>query len=131
MSVESRLGLDADMGYFIAECWPGWVAQLPQLAAAEDPRQLRVWMEDADPERVDDVLHALVWLGSVEGGDDVAAATVICWVLVPGTAFIARQLRGLSPDIDHLVASRGLAGLAHTSSPRRSPSTPPPSANPP
>lgn len=68
MSVESRLGLDADMGQVTADASASWSGQLPQLAVVEDPRDLRAWLKDADDQWADDVLCALVWLGSVEPG---------------------------------------------------------------
>ena len=55
MSVESRLGLDADMGPVTADAWASWSGQLPQLAVVEDPRDLRAWLKDADDQWADDV----------------------------------------------------------------------------
>lgn len=70
----------------------------------EDPSRLRAWRRTADPATADDVIHALASLASTQGADDRDAALVVAWLLVPGASFVARQLRSLSPDIDHLVA---------------------------
>ena len=44
-------------------------------------------------------------MASTEGGHDRDAALALAWLLVPGAAFLARQLRTLSADIDHMVAA--------------------------
>jgi hypothetical protein len=104
MSVESRLGLGPNMESVVADAWQRWVADRPQLAAVEDPRRLRVWLQEADSQLADDVVHALAWLASTEGGDDTDAAQGLAWLLLPGACFVARQLRTLTPAIDHVVA---------------------------
>jgi hypothetical protein len=105
MSVESRLGLGSNMESVIADAWQGWVVRQPALAAVADPARLRSWLREADFQLADDVMHGLAWLASVEGGDDIVAASALAWVLLPGASFIAHQLRTLDPAIDHLVAS--------------------------
>lgn len=105
MSVEEHLGIDSNLEQVIAGAWPGWVRQRPALGAVTDPNRLRSWLQAADPEGADEVMHALVWLASTQGADDTVAAQVVAWLLVPGASFTARQLRSLSRDIDHLVAS--------------------------
>lgn len=51
-------------------------------------------------------MAALAHRGHREGGDDVTAAAVVCWVLLPGAATLAARLQPLSSDIDALVASQ-------------------------
>ena len=87
MSVAVQLGFcdrgtdplpDGDAG------WRTWVDQFPCLAGIGDPRSMRAWLTEAEPGEADEVLHALATLGSASGGDDVDAATVLAWALLPG-----------------------------------------------
>jgi len=105
MSVEKHLGIAANLEQVLTGAWPGWVGRRPVLGAVDDPSRLRSWLQDADPELADEVLHGLAWLASVHGADDRDAAAVLAWLLLPGASFTARQLRSLSAEIDHLVAS--------------------------
>lgn len=106
MSVQTELGLNPNMENFIANAWPGWVERQPTLAAVTDPTQLRAWLKAADTHLADEVLHALAWLASTDGGRDLDAALTLAWLVVPGAAFLARKLRSLAPDIDHVVAAQ-------------------------
>ena len=45
-------------------------------------------------------------LGSPSGADDLAAASVLAWALLPGACALAHRLRGLSPRIDEVVAAQ-------------------------
>lgn len=105
VSVEKHLGLATNLEQVLTGSWPGWVARRPVLGAVAEPSRLRSWLQDADPALADEVLHGLAWLASVEGADDRDAAAVLAWLMVPGASFTARQLRSLSKDIDHVVAS--------------------------
>lgn len=106
MSVQTELGLDPNLENYIANAWPGWVDRQPVLAAVTDPRELRAWVKTADTHLADEVLHALAWLASTEGGHDRDAALTLAWLIVPGAAFLARKLGSLAPDIDHVVAAQ-------------------------
>lgn len=106
MSVESELGLNPHLGRVMVESWPGWAERRPVLLRVSDPCGLRGWLQDAAPELADEVVYGLSWLASVDGGDDRQAAEVLAWLLVPGAAFLARQLRTLTPDIDQVVAGQ-------------------------
>lgn len=105
MSVQSKLGFGPTLDPAIVDSWNRWVEQRPALAAVPDPRQLRAWVAQVDPEVADAAVHALAWLASVEGGDDLDAAQALAWLLIPGASFVARQLQTLTPTIDHVVAS--------------------------
>ena len=108
MSVATYLGLDAASTAFIELelHWAGWVDQFPRLARAGDLRSLRGWLAGAEPAEADEVLHTLATLGSPSGADDLAAASVLAWALLPGACALAHRLRGLSPRIDELVAAQ-------------------------
>jgi hypothetical protein len=53
----------------------------------------------------DEVLHALVQIGSPSGGDCRSAAWVVAWALLPGAIAVARQAPAV-PETDALVASQ-------------------------
>lgn len=48
----------------------------------------------------------LARLASPRGGDDVAAAGALAWLLLPGACTLAYRLRTLSPRIDEVVAAQ-------------------------
>src|SRR5829696_9331092 len=85
MSVATHLGLDPVSTAFIEleQHWAGWADQFPRLARAGDFHSLRGWLAAAEPAEADEVLHTLATLGSPSGGDDLAAASVLAWALVP------------------------------------------------
>ena len=109
MSVAGQLGLDEANGVWLiqaAERWPGWAASEPALGVVAGPRDLRGWLRTADPIDADAVLKALVRLASPTGGDDLAAAMVVAWALLPGACSLARRLQTLTPRIDEVVAAQ-------------------------
>ncbi len=105
MSVETELGLGSNLESVMAAAWPSWTIRQPALGRVDDPRRLRAWLQDADPTEADEVVYGLAWLASTKGGHDRDAALVLAWLLVPGASFLARKLRTLSRDIDHMVAA--------------------------
>src|SRR5215207_2929916 len=108
MSVATHLGLDpASTAFIELELhWAGWVEQFPRLAQAGDFHTLRGWLAAAEPAEADEVLHTLATLGSPSGADDLAAASVLAWALLPGACALAHRLRGLSAGIDEVVAAQ-------------------------
>ncbi len=106
MSVETELGLGSNLESMIADAWPSWTTIQPALRCVDDPRRLREWLQDADPADADEVVYGIAWLASTEGGHDRDAALALAWLMVPGAAFLARKLRTLSLDIDHVVAAQ-------------------------
>ncbi|MBT9273653.1 hypothetical protein KMZ32_06145 [Phycicoccus sp. MAQZ13P-2] len=109
MSVPTQLGLgslDEDLLVQARDRWPSWGRQYPALAAVGDLTDLPGWLPAADPAAADDVLHALAVLASPRGGDDLAAAGTLAWVLLPGACVVAYRLRTLTSRIDELVAAQ-------------------------
>jgi hypothetical protein len=108
MSVATHLGLDP-ASLALAELeppWTSWVDQFAPLARACDLHSLRGWLAAAEPAEADEVLHILATLGSPWGADDIAAASVLAWALLPGACALAHRLHALSPRIDELVAAQ-------------------------
>jgi hypothetical protein len=108
MSVATHLGLNPATTAFIEleKHWACWVDQFPRLARAGEFHALRGWLAAAQPTEADEVLHTLATLGSPSGADDLAAASVLAWALLPGACALAHRLRGLSPRIDEVVAAQ-------------------------
>ena len=109
MSVAAQLGLDDPARGLLAQArtdWAGWRGSDPQLAVVEDLPDLPGWIRAADRNDVDDVLHDLARLGSSTGGDDIAAAGALAWVLLPGATLAAHRLRDMTPRIDECVAAQ-------------------------
>lgn len=106
MSVARELGVfEGVIPEVLAESWQKWARQRPELLAVDDWRSLRRWLLEADPAEADEVLKALVWLASAGGGDDVDAALVMAWALLPGARNVAHDLRTLTQGIDAEVAA--------------------------
>ncbi len=109
MSVAAQLGLDDPaQGLLARACtdWAVWQRRDPRLAVVDDLLDLPRWIRSADREDVDDVLHELARLGSPTGGDDVAAAGALAWVLLPGARLVAHRLRDMTHRIDECVAAQ-------------------------
>ena len=90
MSVASALSLtrEAVQG-IIVEQGPGWAARRPPLPGVDQPAARDRWLRDADPAAADDVLGGLAQLAAADGGDDVDAAKVLAWVLLPAACRVA------------------------------------------
>ena len=109
MSVATQLDLvDPERGLLGAARarWPVWVAEVPDLAVVEELLELPGWTRGTPRSAADEVLHALARLASPSGGDDVAAAGALAWMLLPGASLVAHRLRSLSPRIDEEVAAQ-------------------------
>jgi hypothetical protein len=107
MRVSQYLDLE-DGGRLLArarDSWAGWAEQEPHLQVV-DFDELRGWLAESPPAEVDEVLHALATLAASDGGDDVAAAALLAWVLLPGACALARELRHLQGDTQLLVAAQ-------------------------
>ena len=77
MSVETELGLGSNLESVIVESWPSWATTHPALGRVDDPRQLRGWLQNADPAEADEVVYGLAWLASTDGGHDGYAARAL------------------------------------------------------
>lgn len=105
MSVETALGLHPDLVERLRDVWDDWTKESPELALVADPATLRGWCRRATASDVDDVLYALVTLASTDTPDGTLATQALAWALLPGATQLAWQLRTLTDDVDHLVAS--------------------------
>lgn len=107
MRVSQYLDLEDD-GELLAharDSWAEWTEREPRLGVV-DLDGLREWLSESPPADVDEVLHALATLAAIDGGDDVAAAAVLAWVLLPGACTLVRRLRHLQGDTRMLVAAQ-------------------------
>ena len=107
MSVVEQLGV-ADLAQGLAEArqlWQDWVEQDPRLASAPAVDGLRDWLMLVGIDAADEVLHALVQIGSPSGRDCRPAAWVVAWALLPGAIAVARRAPA-GPETDALVASQ-------------------------
>jgi hypothetical protein len=106
MSVEEALGISTEMAMeIVGRRWPDWTKTRPvlrQVEVADVGRRLR----EGDARTVGEVMHALAWLAATDGGDDVEAASVVAWMLVPVAGRVANELHTMAPEIDSLVASQ-------------------------
>lgn len=105
--VAPPLGIDEEaMPGWVAERWAGWVAVEPGLAACPDPATLAEWRRVADPALVNQVLLGLGRLAAVDGADDLDAARVLAWLLLPAAEKVRSGLRQLGARVGHLVAAQ-------------------------
>jgi hypothetical protein len=103
MSVAKCLGLDDVDGPAMtaaAGAWQRWCHRQPELAVVDDLLDLPDWTRQASTVAKDGMLARLHRLAQ----DDAEAAVVIAWLLLPGAARLADNLRDLSSDIDALTA---------------------------
>lgn len=107
MSVATRLDLTRPAVQDItARQWPQWSATLPALTLVDQPTEVDRWLEAADPASADQVLRALAQLAATDGGNDIDAAKVLAWVLMPAACRLAGRLARRSDDIDEHVAAQ-------------------------
>jgi len=102
-----QLGV-ADLAQGLAEAqqlWQGWVEQDPRLESAPAVAGLPEWSRAVGIDVADEVLHALVQIGSPSGGDCQPAAWLVAWALLPGANVVARQAQA-GPETDAMVASQ-------------------------
>jgi hypothetical protein len=93
LSVVEQLGV-ADLAQGLEEArqlWQDWVEQDPRLASAPAVDGLPDWLMLVGIDAADEVLHALVQIGSPSGRDCLPAAWVVAWALLPGAIAVARQ----------------------------------------
>ena len=117
MSVATLLGIaDPEQGHLAQarDRWSLWVEEAPQLAVVEGPVELKAWLAvmtgqgatASTRDEADVVLGALARTASPRGGDEVAAAMTLAFVLLPGARAIAASLRRFTADSDQVVASQ-------------------------
>ncbi|MCB2176145.1 MAG: hypothetical protein KQH57_10090 [Actinomycetales bacterium] len=109
MSVAAQLELADPERDLLARArgqWTVWSERCPRLRVVDDLLNLPAWIAAADKGEVDRVLWELARLASPSGGDDVAAAGALAWLLLPGACATAHRLRSLTPRIDEVVAAQ-------------------------
>lgn len=109
MSVAAQLELADPERYLLGRArgqWTVWSERCPRLRVVDDLLNLPAWIAAADKGEVDRVLWELARLASPSGGDDVAAAGALAWLLLPGACATAHRLRSLTPRIDEVVAAQ-------------------------
>lgn len=92
MSVAAQLRLDSPARGLLARAgnqWPASCGGDPRLIVVDDLLDLPRWIRAADRDDIDDMLHELARLGSPTGGDDVAAASALAWVLLPSARLLS------------------------------------------
>lgn len=106
MSVATRLDLTRPaVQQITAQQWPQWSATLPALTLVDQPTEVDRWLEAADPASADQVLRALAQLAATDGENDIDAAKVLAWVLMPAACRLAGHL-GRNSDINEHVAAQ-------------------------
>jgi hypothetical protein len=107
VSVEEQLGV-ADLAQGLAEArqlWQGWLEHDSRLASAPAVDGLPDWLMLVGIDAADEVLYALVQIGSPSGRDCRPAAWVVAWALLPGANAVARRAPA-GRETDALVASQ-------------------------
>lgn len=110
MRVAAQLGLDdphtSTLLTLARDRWASWGVVDTRLAVCTDPLELPEIFTSWTPAQKDDVLQALAHLASPDGGDQIAAAGLLAWLLIPGAARLACHLSHVSRRIDEIVAAQ-------------------------
>lgn len=110
MRIARLLGLssiDEELLVMAGARWESWVARSDgALDGAPDLVGLPDWLWDATPAEADRVLVHLAFLAARDGEDDLAAAAVLAWVLLPGAHSIVCSLARATPVVDEVVAAQ-------------------------
>ena len=106
MSVATALNMTRETVLeVVVQRWPEWSQHLPALRLIDRPDDLEGWLRNADPGAADEVLRALAHLAAADGLNDLDAATVLVWVMLPGACRVAAGF-ARTPDIDEHVAAQ-------------------------
>ena len=109
MSLHQIFGRWEQQAHTIDACgrWGRWVTAQPALAQVSSAYSLgEVVTDQTQPARANELLLALVRVGSVDGGVDETAATFVAALLVPGGNRIIRSLTSLGPEVDDVVGGQ-------------------------
>lgn len=108
--VAAQLGLDdphtSKLLTLARDLWASWCRDDARLAVCSDPLQLPQIFTGWTPAQKDEVLQALAHLASPAGGDQIGAAGLLSWLLIPGAARLACTLSHLSRRTDEVVAAQ-------------------------
>ena len=106
MSVMQAMGLDNEQVLdLLVERWPQWCLEVPNLELLAEPAMIDAWRRAAPAAQVDRVLRGLAQLAATDGGDDVDAARVLAWLLMPVAVRLSAELVEFDPDIDEHIAA--------------------------
>lgn len=107
MNVTEMLGLqDERMQALVEANWAAWAVVDPRLAAVDEASSLDAWRRRVSPATANQVLLGLARLAAFDGGDDVDAASVLAWLLLPTALRVRRSLWAVSERIDEVVAAQ-------------------------
>ncbi len=109
MPIEQILGRPAERAVLADDAghWDRWVRVQPVLSQVESAAALVDAVADrTQPGRANELLLALVRVGSADGGVDDSAATFVASLLAPGANRIIRSLATLGPEIGDIVAGQ-------------------------
>jgi hypothetical protein len=106
MSVMQAMGLENEQVLaLLVERWPQWCREVPDLELLAEPARIDAWRRAAPAAQVDRVLRGLAQLADRDGGDDVDAARVLAWLLMPVAVRLSAELVEFDPDIDEHIAA--------------------------
>ncbi len=108
MSVETALGITSQTASrIIGGRWADWSADHPALAPIP-PSRAQEWLRATSPEDSNEVLRVIARMASETGGDDLEAAELLAWILMPAARRVAVELANLIRDepMDHIVAAQ-------------------------
>jgi hypothetical protein len=109
MPIEQFLGRSAERAAMADDSgrWGAWVRAQPALSRVGSAVALVDVLHDrAQPQAANELLLALVRVGSADGGGDEAAATFVATLLAPGANRIIRSLSSLGPEVADIVAGQ-------------------------
>lgn len=109
MSIEQFFGRADEQAQLAEDSgrWNVWAQAYPQLRGVTSAAALVDVVHDrAQPARANELLLALVRVGSADGGVDERAATWVASLLAPGANRIVRNLTTLGPDVGDIVAGQ-------------------------
>lgn len=106
MSVMQAMGLDNEQVLdLLVERWAQWCLEVPDLELLAEPAMIDAWRRAAPAAQVDRVLRGLAQLAAEDGGDDLDAARVLAWLLMPVAVRLSAELVEFDPDIDEHIAA--------------------------
>lgn len=115
MSIEHELGLDLrDPREIIYLHWAAWRSREPALGAVADPGSLLEFLGRARTgsaadevfAEVNPVMRALARLAATDAGNDMDAAYVLAWVMLPAAIVVVPCVQHLDPEnVDKVIAS--------------------------
>jgi hypothetical protein len=105
MGLEKILELDEQrVQELLGRNWGRWSQLVPALTSVPDGEQLAEWRRTAAPKDVNRVLRGLAELAAADGIDDVDAALVLAWLMLPAAKSLTGSIRGR--DVEAHVAAR-------------------------